>query len=141
MIASIKAWSLRLMEKPRQLFLIDGAGALLSAFLLGVVLVKLEHFFGIPPSALYVLASIPVFFAIYDFTCYKTLSSHFSPYLKIIATLNITYCGLSIGYGIFHSSVITPVGWVYIILEVLIVMFIAWLEIKAASMVNTNKAL
>ena len=138
MIASIKKWSLRLINKPRQLFLIDGVGALLSAFLLGVVLVKLERFFGIPPSALYVLAAIPIGFAIYDFICYKSVSSNYSIFLKIIAKLNITYCVLSVGYGIYHSATITLWGWAYIISEVLIVFFLAELEIKAATIAKSN---
>lgn len=138
MITSIKSWSLRFIEKPRQLFLIDGAGALISAFLLGVVLVKLEWLFGIPRSALYMLASIPICFAIYDFVCYKNLYSNFSPYLKIIAILNILYCVLSIGYAIYHSISITLLGWAYVTSEVLIVLFLARLEMKVANIVESN---
>ena len=55
---------------PKQLFILDGLGALLSAFLLGVVLVKLESVFGIPKNTLYFLAFLPCLFAIYDFYCY-----------------------------------------------------------------------
>ena len=52
---------------PKKLFLIDGLGAMLSAFLLGIVLVELETIFGIPTSVLYWLASFPIFFTLVDF--------------------------------------------------------------------------
>lgn len=57
--------------EPKQLFLIDGLGAILSAILLGLVLVRFERIFGIPSSTLYFLAIIPIFFAIYDFLSYR----------------------------------------------------------------------
>ena len=37
---------------PKKLFLIDGIGAVLSAFLLGVVLVKLQSLIGMPTNHL-----------------------------------------------------------------------------------------
>lgn len=127
-----------ILHNPRQLFLVDGVGAMLSAFLLGVVLVRMERLFGIPPSALYVLAAIPIGFAIYDFICYKVVYRNYSTFLKIIAILNITYCVLSVGYAIYHSVSITLLGWAYIISEVLIVLFLARLEMKVANIVESN---
>jgi hypothetical protein len=60
-IKRIVEWS---NTNPKKLFLIDGLGALLSAILLGVVLVQLEYLFGIPKSTLYFLASLPCLFTI-----------------------------------------------------------------------------
>ncbi len=119
-------------KEPRKLFLIDGLGALLSAFLLGVVLVKLEHIFGIPRSALYVLAVIPCFFAAYDIYRYWRLDKNLSRFLQMIAVLNVAYCCLSIGVAISHHAVITTLGWGYIIGEVIIVVSLALLEWKIA---------
>lgn len=56
----------KFISHPKKLFLIDGLGAILSVFLLGFVLVKLERVVGIPSKTLYFLATMPVFFAIYD---------------------------------------------------------------------------
>ena len=56
----------KFISHPKKLFLIDGLGAILSAFLLGYVLVKLERVFGIPSKTLYFLATLPMFFVIYD---------------------------------------------------------------------------
>ncbi|MEM6633615.1 MAG: hypothetical protein AAF694_28335 [Bacteroidota bacterium] len=55
---------------PKKLLIIDGLGALLSAFLLGVVLVRFESQVGMPRNSLYVLAAFPCIFAIYDLISY-----------------------------------------------------------------------
>ncbi len=123
----------RLELNPGKLFLIDGLGASLSAFLLGIVLVKLEHIFGIPPSALYFLAAIPIFFAIYDFYCYQKENQQLSPYLKGIAILNLVYCWVSIGFALYHRQDIKFWGWYYIISEVAIIVMLVIIELKLAN--------
>ncbi|MEO1652288.1 MAG: hypothetical protein AAFU64_01980 [Bacteroidota bacterium] len=119
--------------KLRQLFLIDGLGALLSVFMLGFVLVRLESYFGIPISVLYVLAAIPIFFALYDFLCYFFLQKGFPPYIKAIALANISYCIFSLVLAFFHRDSITLFGWLYIVGEILIVVFLSLWEWRLAS--------
>ena len=114
---------------PKKLFLIDGFGAILSAFLLGVVLVKFEEIFGIPTSVLYFLATIPIFFVIYDVFCYQQ-QLKIGLLLKGIAVLNILYCCISIGLISYHFSSITILGWTYIIVEIILVSFLAMIEFR-----------
>ena len=123
-------------KNPNKLFLIDGIGASLSAFLLGIVLVKLESVFGIPRQALYLLALFPVFFAIYDF--YYHRKRHFRPSgpLKGIAIMNLLYCLLSIGIAFFYCQVTTHWGWAYVMTEVIIVVGLATLELRVAQKLN-----
>jgi len=124
---------------PKQLFLIDGFGAILSAFLLGFVLVKLERVFGIPRTTLYFLALLPCFFAAFDFYCYRWIKTDMGTFLKAIAYINLLYCGLSMGLAIYHHSKITYWGWAYILLEILIVAYLAILELKTANQLHTVK--
>lgn len=119
-------------SNPKQLFLVDGFGALLSIFLLGFVLVKLEPIFGIPKNTLYFLAFLPCLFTIYDFYCYTKLKNKRSIYLKGIAYANLIYCILSIALALFHFDKITYLGWGYIAIEILILIYLATLEIKTA---------
>lgn len=119
------------MTKLKKLFLIDGIGALVSAISLGVVLVQLEEYFGIPVSALYILAALPCLFALYDFYCYFKLKENLGSYLKGIAIVNLLYCALSIGFAFYHQSSITWLGWTYIVLEISIVATLALIELKA----------
>jgi hypothetical protein len=117
----------------KKIFLIDGIGALASAFLLGVVLVRFEAHFGIPKSTLYVLAGISCIFALYDFYCFLKVKESLAKYLKWIATANLLYCCLSIGFAFYHSSEIKSLGWAYMIGEVAIVVALALYELKTAN--------
>ena len=120
-------------NNPRKLLLIDAAGALLSSFLLAFVLVKFESFFGIPKNTLFILATIPIFFALFDISIFVTNILPIKTYLKSIALFNIGYCFLSLGFAIYHADVITIFGWAYIISEVLIVLILAILEFKLSN--------
>ena len=117
----------------KKLFLLDGIGATISAFLLGVVLVKLEALFGIPKTTLFLLASLPCFFAIYDFYCYFKVEKNLGKFLKGIAIVNILYCYLSIILATYHYQEITYLGWAYIIIEIIIVLILAVVELKVAT--------
>lgn len=117
----------------KKLFLLDGLGAMLSAVLLGIVLVQFEAFFGIPKPTLYLLASLPCLFAIYDFYCYFKIDRNLKKFLTAIAMTNILYCFLSIGLAMYHYQVITSWGWAYILIEVIIVSSLAFAELRVAN--------
>jgi len=118
---------------PRQLFLFDGLGALLSAFLLGVVLVKWEHLIGMPRPTLYFLAFLPCLFAVYDFFCYFKINKGLAPYLKYIAYANLSYCLISLVLATQHYEQLTKLGWFYFISEIIIVVSLAIFELKTAT--------
>jgi hypothetical protein len=120
-------------REPRLLFLIDGLGALLSAFLLGFVLVQWESFFGIPRQALYGLALIPCFFAAYDLICYQFGGSNSARYLKGIALLNAGYCCLSAIVAAYHHTSITIWGRLYLAGEIAVVLTLAYWEWRRAA--------
>lgn len=116
----------------RQLFLIDAAGGLLSAIMLGVVLVRLQAWVGIPTSVLYTLAVFPLVFMVYDLVCYWVGGTARPTLMKIIAYLNFGYCGLSISAAMQHRSEITMLGWGYVLVEILILILLASYELKIA---------
>lgn len=126
----------KLILNPKKLFLLDGFGALLSAFLLGVILVSFESTFGIPKKTLYLLASFPCFFAVYDFYCYYIIKKNIGFFLITIACVNVLYCFLSIGCAIYHKHTITYFGLVYITLEILIVISLIIVELRAVKKLN-----
>jgi hypothetical protein len=121
---------MRLTSHP--LLLIDGLGALLSAFLLGVVLVQLEHLVGMPIRACYLLAIWPVLFALFDGWAYFFAPSPHSRYLRIIAYLNFGYCGFSASMIVRHAEQLTHWGWLYFGLEIAIVLSLATVELWVA---------
>ena len=121
----------RFTQNPKRLFLIDGIGALLSAFLLGIVLVALEPFVGIPKSTLYILAVFPIGFALVDAFGFW-FTSQVALVLKVIATLNLLYIALSLALASYHLETITLWGWIYITGELAIVLALAITELKVA---------
>ena len=122
-------------KNPRKLFIVDGAGALLSAFFLGIVLVRLESIFGIPPSTLYFLASFPILFAVYDLICYFR-AKKLNIFLKGIAIANLVYCILSLGLAFYHQGVITLWGWGYFLVEVLVIVILSRVELKVSNRIR-----
>lgn len=133
----MKKMTERFKNRPLQLLLIDCAGAVLSAFMLGVVLVHWQSFFGIPKTALYILAVIPCFFAVFDLIFY--FSKSFSAYkaLRVMALFNLAYCFFSLILAMFHASEIVALGWVYLLGEVGIVFALALFEMKISAAVKS----
>lgn len=123
----------QLSRHPKWLFLIDGLGALVSAIMLGVILVSLSDHIGIPPNTLYLLATFPVCFALYDFICYRVTLPNPRPYLRTIAALNVLYIILSLGLAYHHRDTVTPLGWTYILAETAIVLVLAYVEWSVAN--------
>ncbi|MBL6448237.1 hypothetical protein JMN32_18125 [Fulvivirga sp. 29W222] len=128
----------QLTSKSKTPLRIDAIGALLSAFLLGVVLVRLEGFFGIPVNVLYMLASMPCFFVALDFFFLTKTNERVDLYLRIIALLNISYCVMSLGLIIAHLDSISFWGLSYIIGEIIVVFGLARLELHVAMKVKKD---
>ncbi|MCO6480779.1 MAG: hypothetical protein J5I94_29325 [Phaeodactylibacter sp.] len=114
---------------PRKLFLIDGLGALLSAFLLGVVLVRWEPVFGMPSKVLYPLAAIACVFAVYSLSCYFFLSRNRRPFLRAIAVANLLYCGLTLGLVVYCYPQLTVLGVAYFLVEIGVVLILVVTEL------------
>jgi len=121
------------LENPKKLLLLDCIGALVSAFMLGVVLVRLESYFGIPVKTLYFLAFLPCLFALFDYYSWRSENINHSHSLKVIAFVNIIYCCLSLGLAIYHNQELTLLGWGYIIIEIFLVLLIAMIELRTAT--------
>lgn len=130
MLTYLNSLLTKIQQNPKKLFLIDGFGAILSTFMLGVILVRFEVLFGIPSSALYSLATIPLFFIVYDIYSFKQEHSKTGVLLKGIAILNLLYCCISFGFAFYHFHLITYIGWLYILIEIIIILLLAFIEFK-----------
>jgi hypothetical protein len=123
----------KMILNPGKLLLIDGAGALLSAFLLGVVLVKFENIFGMPLKALCFLSTIACIFAAYSFTSYLLIKKNRKPYLKIIAFANLMYCCLTLGLIFYYNNELTNWGLLCFLCELAVIMILVIIELRSAS--------
>ncbi len=120
------------IKNPKQLFILDGLGAMLSAFMLGVVLVYFQAIIGMPINTLYFLAAVPCVFILFNFFGYLSKTNKVRSFLKTIAYFNISYCFISLAFTFFHMESLTALGWFYFIVEILLVLTVAYLELQTA---------
>lgn len=128
----IIAWGIR---NPRKLFLIDAAGAILSIFLLGYILVELVNFFGIPLQALNVLVIFPCLYLIFDLFCILRRQLNIRLGLSVIASLNLFYCVLAVGSAFYFHDELTIFGWLFVISDIVVVMAVSIFELMVARLV------
>ena len=121
------------MPKSKLLFLIDGTGALVSAFMLGIVLVRFESYIGMPVQTLHFLAILAVVFAAYSLTCFVLSPQKWRPFLKLIALINSAYCLLTLFLVLYHLDDLSVPGVAYFLIEILIILFLVSVERKHAN--------
>ncbi|WP_103865655.1 hypothetical protein [Aquimarina sp. I32.4] len=115
---------------PKKIFLIDGLGALLTAFLLAIVLTQFEDVFGMPQKTLLVLSSIACVYAGYSLFNYKFLRKNWKFFMIIIAIANVIYCCLILYFIFFYKNKLTNLGIIYFLLEIFIIISLTCIEIN-----------
>lgn len=118
----------RLTLNPKNLFLIDGLGALLTAFLVGVVLRMFEDVFGMPSKFLTILSVLACIFAVYSMSCYFFVPKNWRLFLKIIAVVNLMYCVLTAFLVMLLYQQLTILGIIYFTTEILIIIALVYVE-------------
>ncbi len=117
----------------KYLFLIDGVGALLTAFMLGAVLTNFEEYFGMPQNILYYLSGIALIFSIYSLSCFAFNFKNLKLLLKIIIFANLFYCFLSAALVFFLFDKLTTLGIIYFVLELIVIIVLVIFEFIAYS--------
>ncbi|MDP5170951.1 MAG: hypothetical protein NWR72_11955 [Bacteroidia bacterium] len=129
----------RLEKHPKRIFLIDGLGAILSAFCLGVPLVYWQDKIGMPTSALYPLSLIAGLFALYSGTCFLFLVKNWGKYLWAIACANLLYCFLTMGLLIEHFHELSAMGFLYFFMEIIVILVLVFVEFTLFSTIRSTK--
>jgi hypothetical protein len=119
--------------KPKTLFLIDGFGALASAFLLSVVVARFESIFGMPQKISCLLALVAGLYAIYSFTNYFFIKENREHYLRIIALANLIYCCITAGFVFYYYQLLTSIGLIYFLTEIVLIVNLAVLAFKSST--------
>lgn len=128
----------KLISNPRKLFLMDGIGALITIFFLSIVLIKLNHLIGMPEKTLYLLSGLVCLFAFYSFSCFRFLTQNYKPFIKVIASANTLYCLISISLLFIYKNELLPLGYIYFIVEKIILVLLIFIEFKVASNLKTK---
>lgn len=121
---------------PRILFLVDGLGALTTAFFLFVILKTYNDYFGMPQLILNYLSIIAVLLSIYSMSCFFLLKSRWQIFLRIIGIANLLYSALTLSLLIYFYSILTILGITYFLLEILIICGLVYLELKTLDSEN-----
>lgn len=112
----------------KRIFLLDGIGALLTAVLMGLVLARLESFFGIPERVCICLGVVACVFALYSLSCFYFLKRYDSRLLVAIVFANILYALASLTIVFAYNNVLTIYGVLYLVIEVMIILALVRLE-------------
>lgn len=113
----------------RNIFLVDGVGAIASLMLTGFVLPVFSSSIGLQPKELYALACLPLAFSVYSFTCFGWVS-RIKPWMLIsIIVANICY-GVVSGALIFFHHGLTNWGRALLVSEIVVVVAVVVLELK-----------
>ena len=116
----------------RTLFLIDGFGAMVSAFMLGFVLMNNQPLIGMPVEVMQILASIPCLFAMYSFAGRFIIKGRVEPYLKWIAIANLMYCLTTAALILLFFAELTTLGLYYFLIEIVVIVILSRAELIVA---------
>lgn len=140
MINKVKSLPDYFSVNPKVLLLIDGTGALLTAFFLAVILARFQEAFGMPANTLYLLSAIACSYSFYSFFCSYFLTGNKQNQIRIIAFANIAYCCITISFVLHFRERLTVLGWSYFLLEFIIISCLASIELTAVKKsVGRNK--
>jgi hypothetical protein len=121
----------KLIQHPKQLFLIDGLGALVTAFILFVVLKRYNAYVGMPQNVLTYLSLIAIIFCLYSITCFFVLSyANWQPFLKIISLANVLYCCITLSLVCYYYHSIKLLGIIYFLAEIIVICALVVVEIN-----------
>ena len=112
----------------KNIFLVDGLGALLSALMLGIVLPSFKNEIGMPTAVLVVLSLVALVLGGYSVTCFFFAKASKRNLLKLIMVANLVYCLTTAFLVTKYLSALTKLGVAYFIGEILIILILVWVE-------------
>lgn len=117
----------------KNIFLIDGAGALTTALLLGLVLLPFESFFGMPSHIVQALAIAAGGLSVYSFCCHF-MTRKFSPVLlRIVMIANLSYCLFAAVLTVLNFKLLSIAGIAYFVGEIIVVLWLVKREYHVLS--------
>lgn len=114
---------------PRQVFLLDGLGGVLTATLLGLVLPLFHERIGLGPWTLRGLGLIGLGYAAFSLSSFWRSPRRIAPYLRLIVLANLAYCAVIIAVLGARRADVTALGFVYFAVEVLVILTLVGLEV------------
>lgn len=127
-----------LISKPKNVFLLDGFGAVVTAILLFAVLKLWNEYFGMPKNYLLILSISAFLLALYSFSCSKFLKNNIRKFLMLLIVFNLSYTIFTFVLIINFYSQLTILGLLYFIAEILIISSLVFIELKTLKCSTQN---
>lgn len=115
---------------PKNVFLLDAFGALLTSILLYFIFRNFNDFFGLSKDIFERLSIIAFIFFAYSISCYFLVKQNWKSFLKIICVANILYCLLTFGVILYNYKTISIYGTIYFLAEIAVIIGLVILEMK-----------
>lgn len=125
-------------KSPKKLFLLDAIGAAMTSSLLFFVLKIFTNYFGVPEHIAEYLSLSGLVLFLYSLNCFLFLKSNWQPFLRVIAIGNILYCLTTSILICLNFQAFTPLGKAYFIIEIGIVLSVAFVELRVANLVSID---
>lgn len=116
--------------KSKNIFLIDGVGALVTASIIYFILNSNNEFIGLPSKVLIPLSIVALVFCVFSISCFFLVKHQWKTYLKIIIVANIVYCLTTILVLFYNQKTVTTLGLFYFIGEIIVIGILVAIEIK-----------
>lgn len=128
---------MRLLNE-KNIFLLDGIGAVLSACFTGLILIRYSLFLGISVSMLQTLSLLPAAYAFYSLSCYFFTTKTKAWMLLTIICANLFYCLVSLGVILLRER-ITWRGQLLLAAEIIVVLLVVLIEVNVYRKFNSQK--
>ena len=123
----------------KNIFLVDGIGAIVSAFSLGIILPVIQKWIGMPAETLYLLSLWALAYGLYSLSCFWLIRPKALGWLKAILTANLVYCIFTLGLVIQYLPKVTTLGLIYFLLEIMIILGLVFYERKLILVETQNQ--
>ena len=120
----------------KKILLLDSLGALVTAINL-LVIPLFEIYTGVPRDIAIILVPLPILYSIFSLFSYKFGNDNWRSLLKMIAIANLIYCCLTLYVTWINFDTFKIIGIIYFIVEIIIIIILATLELKIA--INHNE--
>jgi hypothetical protein len=125
-------------KSPKRLFLIDGLGAFITAFVIFFILRPFHEYIGLSPVLLLLLSIIAFMFSFYSFINFFFFQKNWIPYLRIIGIANTMYCLLTASLMLHYFHSLKIVGLLYFTLEIVVIAILIWIEFKTIKTIRST---
>lgn len=124
--------------KPQMLFVVDGFGALLSGVLQVLVFILFERNNLVPSEFEISLMAMPFLFVLVDIVFFFISTKNVSRYIRLIAVLNGMFVLYSASFLILFFNELYILTFVYLVVELIIVLCIVLFELMLAKNLLTT---